>query len=234
MWDGRETLHGETLDAALHAQAIDATLGHAQAANAPAAAAVDQIVREELGAYFAQRHDNAAGDLMSDGATGGPQPLAALNPRAPGPFTLFDAWKNSSSAPRASIARGQQVFNTRGCTTCHDVPEVGTNSQGLLFDIGTSEAARRPASVPLYTFENASTHEQRSLTDPGQGLVTGKWSDLGKFKVPSLRGLASRAPYFHDGSAPDIASAVDDLGQRFQLGLTDAERQDLIAFLGAL
>ena len=46
-------------------------------------------------------------------------------------------------------------------------------------------------------------------TDPGRALITGKWADIGKFKGPILRGLAARAPYFHNGFAATLDDVVD-------------------------
>jgi cytochrome c peroxidase len=71
-------------------------------------------------------------------------------------------------------------------------------------------------------------------TDPGRALVTGKCRDIGKVKVPILRGLAARAPYFHAGSATTLADVVEFYDRRFQLGLTERETADLVAFLRSL
>lgn len=71
-------------------------------------------------------------------------------------------------------------------------------------------------------------------TDPGRALITGKWKDVGRFKGPILRGLAARAPYFHNGSARDLAAVVEFYDQRFDLHLTDQEKADLVAFLRSL
>lgn len=49
-----------------------------------------------------------------------------------------------------------------------------------------------------------------------------------------LRGLAARAPYFHNGSAADLAAAVDFYDTRFNLNLSDQEKADLVAFLQTL
>jgi cytochrome c peroxidase len=65
-------------------------------------------------------------------------------------------------------------------------------------------------------------------------MVTGKWADIGKFKGPVLRGLAARAPYFHNGSAATLEEVVDFYESRFNLQLTAQERADLLAFLRAL
>jgi cytochrome c peroxidase len=53
-------------------------------------------------------------------------------------------------------------------------------------------------------------------------------------KVPGLRDLAARAPYFHNGSALDLAHVIGFYDRRFQIGLTREEQADLAAFLGAL
>ena len=71
-------------------------------------------------------------------------------------------------------------------------------------------------------------------TDPGRAIITGKWTDIGRFKGPILRGLASRAPYFHNGSAQTLEAVLDFYEQRFQIGLSPKERADLLAFLRAL
>jgi cytochrome c peroxidase len=46
--------------------------------------------------------------------------------------------------------------------------------------------------------------------------------------------LAARAPYFHNGAAADLRELVNFYNQRFQMGLTEEQKQDLIAFLNSL
>jgi cytochrome c peroxidase len=268
MWDGRHSPAGRSMADNLAAQAIDATLGHAQAARAPSAAQVADMVRFESALHTAQVEDAAAGRLDRDGALGGParllrEPFApGINsPLAPGfdpaVFKLFTAWQRNQKrdSARAAIARGEQIFATRAivltavggindvtglpavtatCGSCHNAPNAGGNSIGSMLDLGLSNASRRTPDQPLYTFRNRATGETRALTDPGRGLVTGRWQDLGKFKVPVLRALAARAPYFHDGSAADLAAVVEFYDTRFGMALTAAEKQDLVAFLRAL
>ena len=55
-----------------------------------------------------------------------------------------------------------------------------------------------------------------------------------RFKGPTLRALATRAPYFHNGFAKDLDAAVQFYDDRFGIGFTAQERQDLVAFLKAL
>ena len=71
-------------------------------------------------------------------------------------------------------------------------------------------------------------------TDPGLALLTGKWVDIGKFKGPILRGLAARAPYFHNGSAATLMDVVDFYDSRFNIGMSAGQKSDLVAFLSAL
>jgi cytochrome c peroxidase len=69
-------------------------------------------------------------------------------------------------------------------------------------NIGLSDASRRTPDMPLYTLRRLSAAGERvQTTDPGRAMITGKWADIGKFRGPILRGLAARAPYFHNGSA---------------------------------
>jgi cytochrome c peroxidase len=164
----------------------------------------------------------------------------------------------------AAIGRGEQIFNTRtfsiddvgglnrspgdpvgagvvftgSCGTCHDTPEIGNHSTALPIDIGIAEPA--PAGgldvsgLPTYTFRETATGITRTVTDPARALITGKFKDLGKTKGPNLRALATRAPYFHNGSARDLGAAVDFYQARFHFTLTAQEKSDLVAFLNAL
>jgi cytochrome c peroxidase len=72
------------------------------------------------------------------------------------------------------------------------------------------------------------------VTDLGKALISGKCADVGKVKGPILRGLAGRAPYFHNGSASAFEDVVNFYDQRFAIGFTDQEKADLGAFLKTL
>ena len=156
---------------------------------------------------------------------------------------------------RRAIARGQALFDSKPiaitgvkglnddlgvavipgtCTTCHNTPNAGNHSTPLPLDIGLTDASRRTPDLPLYTLRNKSTGETTQTTDPGRALITGRWIDIGRFKGPTLRALAPRAPYFHNGFAKDLDEVVTFYNDRFGIGFTDQERADLIAFLKAL
>jgi cytochrome c peroxidase len=71
-------------------------------------------------------------------------------------------------------------------------------------------------------------------SDPGKALITGQCSDISRGKGPILRGLSARAPYFHNGVAGDLQQLVNFYNQRFQIGLTQQQMQDLQNFLQSL
>jgi cytochrome c peroxidase len=186
-------------------------------------------------------------DPVGNNPTGAP-PVADV-------MTMYGAWKNSPIAQRRSISRGEQLFNTKqfritgvsglnddfnvplivsSCSGCHNAPNAGTHSVPELLDLGLTDASQRTPDMPLYTLRNKTTGVLRQTTDPGQALVTGKWKHIGRFKSSVLRGLAPRAPYFHNGSAATLMDVVEFYNRRFTIGLTRQEKIDLDAFLKAL
>jgi len=258
MWDGRESRVAGAMATHLARQADGASAGHAQ----DAVLADEQrraIVAFETGLVTAQSRDAHAGDLSAGGARGGPQALAdqpffpGINSRRESGgfnrnvFSLFGTWMEADTGARRAIARGEALFNAHAfaggnftCTTCHNAPNAGSNSMGATFDLGLTADSRRAPDVPLYTLRcvrsgaKAAAGRMVRTTDPGVALVTGRCDDIGRFKVPTLRGVAARAPYFHDGSAATLDDVVDFYDKRFAIKLTPAERADLLAFLRAL
>jgi cytochrome c peroxidase len=311
MFDGRNTIlpltSGSTflanLQSDLKRQALEATLGHAQAASQPTDAQLDDIVKFELGLHTAQIFEREAGSL-DYAASGGPLALAnqqyhpgindslGADPAGtgfnPSSMTLFSAWDavsgrdsnllEDNSQMRARIAAGEKVFNTavatitdvRGlndnpalgspavikgtCTTCHDTPNVGNHSMPLPLDIATSRIAAFESNpdiisglgeltapdLPIYEISgcpdpgNPSAKVTFYTSDPGRALISGKCSDVNRGKGPILRGLAARAPYFHNGAAANLRQLVDFYNKRFQMNLTPEQKRDLIAFLNSL
>ena len=80
-----------------------------------------------------------------------------------------------------------------------------------------------------------SCHDGASYTDQQLHKLAGT---LDKSDTPSLRGLASSAPYFHDGSAATLEALLRDRGAVHGMAetskLTDAQVTDLSAFLETL
>lgn len=267
-----------------------------------------RIVNFEMGLTTAQAFSKRAGLLNEQGAKGGPQALLnkrffisinssvhALLPQfeqpgglvrpgdgqfTPAIFNTFDAWADvPAEDPRAAIARGQKIFNSKlinitgvaginddvsagglvaggipsltgTCGTCHDTPNVGNHSFPTPLDIGTGDPDASNTSVnrgglditylPSITVckldpaTGAPTDTCKTTTDLGQGLIDGQFDHIGKIKGPILRGLAARAPYFHNGSARTLLDVVRFYKTRFGMVLTPQEESDLVAFLNAL
>ncbi len=167
-------------------------------------------------------------------------------------------------AARESIARGEEVFNNTvisitgvagindvlnvqtfsgSCGTCHDTPNVGNHSVKAPLDIGIADAgAKAPpvldiSGLPVFTLKCMAgplAGNVYQVTDPGRATISGLCQDIGKLKGPILRGLASRAPYFHNGSAATLTDVVNFYDQRFKIGFTDQEKTDLVNFLNSL
>jgi hypothetical protein len=173
----------------------------------------------------------------------------------PDPVIADPRLRERVAAARRAVERGQKLFNSkpieiRGvsglnddlaveaipgtCTTCHNSPNIGHHSVPLPINIGTADASRRTPDMPLYTLRNKTTGETVQSTDPGRALISGKWNDIGRFKGPILRALASRAPYFHNGMARDLDEAVEFYDTRFVIGMSAEEKADLVAFLRTL
>jgi cytochrome c peroxidase len=118
---------------------------------------------------------------------------------------------------------GLDFFNKKGeCAECHSRPNFSDEK-----------------------FTNIGIGMDRIDPDPGREDVTQKRRDFGKFKVPTLRDLARRAPYMHDGSDRTLSDVLDvyakgglpnpHLDTRLAPFYLDEEtRKDLLAFLDAL
>ncbi len=136
--------------------------------------------------------------------------------------SAFDQDQRGELALSEAAARGLQLFTSEktNCQNCHDG-----------FDFSN------------YAFENNGLYEQ--YNDTGRSRVTFQDSDIGKFKVPSLRNVALTPPYMHDGSLSDLESVIEhyNTGGKAHvnksslirpLGLSDDEKSDLIEFLKSL
>jgi len=138
----------------------------------------------------------------------------------------YDRFENGeTSALDDAQKRGLKVFQQAGCQGCH-APPVFSN----------------------FRYYNAGVGMDQPKPDEGRKTVTGDESDLGKFRVPALREVANTGPYFHDGSVATLEEAVAVMAQGGldnpnlsemlkKVGaknLSEADRNDLVAFLKAL
>jgi hypothetical protein len=151
-----------------------------------------------------------------------------------------------------NAALGKPAVIVGTCGTCHDSPNIGDHSLPLPLDIGTGHSRAYESNsqirnaVAQLSFPDLPVYRITGCTDPftgettlystdlGKAMLTGQCSDLNRIKGPILRGLAARAPYFHNGAAASLNELVNFYDQRFNMNLTDEQKEDLVAFLNTL
>lgn len=131
----------------------------------------------------------------------------------------YDFFLRDGKPLAAEAAAGYAIFKTR-CAACHAEP--------LLTD---------------YSYRNNGS----GGSDPGRMRITQNPSDLGKFKVPSLRNAALTAPYFHDGQKSNLEAVIRHYSEEIPagadpllnpatggFGFSEREKRELLAFLQSL
>lgn len=143
--------------------------------------------------------------------------------------------------------RGERLFFDAklGCAACHAGATFGPLASKLL----PGAAPTVYANTGLYDVDGKGAYRpiDRGLLERSELR-----EDMGRFRAPSLRDVAKRAPYMHDGSVASLEAVID----RYAAGaptlaaadkfsplkdarlrgftISTAERGDLIAFLRAL
>ena len=119
----------------------------------------------------------------------------------------------AGSFDRDAARRGKVLFrNQARCSTCH---------QGSTLTDVLSGPDKR---VPF-------------LHDPAEIGMDGRYAErsaTGQYRTTPLRGLQQHAPYFHDGSAPDLAAVVEHYDRQFGLNLTARQKSELVEYLKTL
>ena len=112
-------------------------------------------------------------------------------------------------APR----RGKQLFrNEARCSTCHQAPNFTDVLSGPDPTVPFLHDAAEVGMDPAYAARSAT----------------------GMYRTTPLRGLLQHAPYFHDGSAPDLLAVVNHYDRLFGLSLTANQKADLVEYLKSL
>ena len=116
------------------------------------------------------------------------------------------------SFDQAAATRGQVLFNGRArCGTCHIAPTY-------------TDVLRSDRTAPFL----------HTAAEIGADPEFAARSATGMYRTTPLRGAWQHPPYFHDGRAADFLAVVNYYNSFFVLGLTDAEKADLVAFLKSL
>ena len=170
------------------------------------------------------------------------------------PFDRYVA--GNEKAVDAAAKRGWLIFNGKGrCSDCHAFSTVSPLFSDQKFhNIGIAahktdfiDLARKAAGMvrggDLKQVDELAI--QTHFSELGRFLVTKQANDIGAFKTPGLRNVAVTAPYMHDGSLATLWDVMDHYnkggvpnpnldGGMQRLGLTEAEIDDMVAFMQAL
>ncbi len=172
------------------------------------------------------------------------------------PFDRY-LYGGDESALSASAIRGLKIFRTKGrCVDCHKIEQTSatfTDNDFHNLGVGFQRIAPRLHDI-VAKFREARSRgtnldesilTRSEISELGRFAVTGRISDLGRFKTPTLRNVAVTAPYMHDGSLKTLEEVVEfydrggeandflDGGIR-PLRLTEQEKKDLVEFLESL
>mgnify|MGYP006076668055 CR=1 FL=1 len=162
------------------------------------------------------------------------------------PFTsTFDQVQAGNANFTAAETRGQTIFNEKGeCNACHHSDDGAEIFSDFSYkNIGVPSNQQLPALITDPNF-----------VDLGLGAQSGNTMNNGEFRTSTLRNIANTAPYMHNGvftslrdvinfyntrdttfsEEPEVDQNVDQGGRIGELGLTDDEISDLVAFLEAL
>jgi hypothetical protein len=211
-------------------QALGAVHAHAAPMREPTAAELSAIAQFERSADF------FSADNLKSYAAGGPTPVLP-------------------AGKTASEKRGRLWFvpSAQGvCGHCHAGPMLNQTSSffvpppGVTMPVGSrfwtafvsefNRAGLPPQTFSVQTSSGGST--QVSSPDPGRALITGQLSDVNLFRIPTLWGVKSTAPYFHDNSAATFEALVQHYSDYFAIvgvgAIPPAAQADIVAYLKLL
>jgi cytochrome c peroxidase len=174
------------------------------------------------------------------------------------PFSSkYDYWLRGETELSEQELRGLKLFEAEdkgNCASCHPSRPAEDGSLPLFTDFTYDNLGipRNPEN-PFYSLPSELNPEGFEFVDLGLGETVGDPAQNGKFRVPTLRNVAITPPYMHNGifktlfnvmafyntrdvakwPVPEVSENVnkEELGN---LGLTNQELEDLIAFLSTL
>lgn len=133
----------------------------------------------------------------------------------------YDKYTRGEAALSEQELSGLKLFRQH-CADCHKEPLFTDN-----------------------TYRSIGLAPDTLLNDSGRIIISGKAEDCYRFKVPSLRNIEMTSPYMHDGRFRTLRQVMDHYGNGAfyegydkaidkNIGLNDAEKKDIIAFLKTL
>lgn len=248
-WDGRES----RLDTLVWSTLLDeSVLGNRAVDEVMARLRADAAIEQGFAAAFPR--EGLTMKTLADS-------LAAYLTVLVSGGSRFDRWHfgGDGGALTDEEQRGYALFTGRaGCAACHTIgpdhalfADDGFHDTGVGYAHSMGKRARRD-TIPVgdegalrVNLAALRGTEERPYNDLGRYEVTQHPADRWRYRTPSLRNVALTAPYMHDGSIATLEGVVahyDDGGMAHELqapqirplGLSEAERASLVAFLRTL
>jgi hypothetical protein len=158
-------------------------------------------------------------------ASGTLAPLLAGTP----PADLIAALGAAESAAPGNVIPLQALLDVQSFERSIASPAPGAYDEALAqqgFDL-FNDKARCSGCHRTAEFTGPVVSTKITITPPTGALAGG-------IKTPGLRGIASHAPYFHDGSAATLRAVVDTYSGRVVPELTASEKDALVEYLKSL
>ena len=202
-WDGRVNTLAE--------QAQKPFLGANEMANASPQAVIDKLRTRP----YADRFKQAFGaNILDDAAQAFDRVAFALESyqKEDASFAPFSSKFDAVNAGKASFTeqelRGLTWFNRRdkgNCTACHPSAKPD-NAPAALFTDFTYDSLGVPRNADIVA--NVTGFYDRGLCGPVRTDLATRQDLCGRFKVPSLRNVALRKRFFHNGRFNNLTDVV--------------------------
>ncbi|PWK07428.1 beta-propeller fold lactonase family protein [Tumebacillus permanentifrigoris] len=193
--------------------------------------------RDDMGDYI----------LTVQGEMGGMSKLDPSQPLPPEVQKMFDAldayikydrqipvpqspYRNADGTMTTAAQNGQHVFQTAGCATCH----AGSGYTDSNLALGSDGKLTITNTTKLHDVVTANAKDVGTAGDARGNMQNSRTPQ--QFDTPTLLGIYSRAPYFHDGSAKTLEEVFSHPGTHHDKtqNLSESDFKDLVEFLKEL
>jgi YVTN family beta-propeller protein len=197
-----------------------------------------QATRNEIEQYDETIQTEQGGSYFLDG--GSAQQLSDLMDLANFVNYAIPFPQNPNVSPDGGLTEEQDagmiVFQTIGCTKCHQSPNPFPVTGNFFTDSGSGNPTLDLCAGPVM------------LHNVGTGVTTGQYQDqpmvaddcgvprlADSFDTPTLRGIFATAPYLHDGSAATLDAVVEIMvADAVQTTIDASDEEALVAYLKTL
>ncbi len=179
-----------------------------------------------IGTFFDERFDDAAQFPIAAAAKLGHVSVNPDSDRVTGKLAALHFYQLALPAvhPRSGIdfdpvaaSRGDELFSGKAnCNSCHHEP--------LWTEPGWNQHTADELKIDSFEADRAPGHAYQTMNLAGLFV-----RERGLFMFPQNKGR-----FYHDGRFPTLLDVVISYDSRFNLGLTDEEKHDLVEYLKSL